>query len=303
MVHFVYHPRYYCDIGPHVFPMEKFRMVFERLKKEAELDDSLFITPEPASREMLEAVHTPAYLDALEELRMTPEIISSELPISREIVDAYKLAAGGTVRACEAALETGCAVNLTGGFHHAFADKAEGFCYINDIAVGIRWMQRKGRIERAFVVDCDLHQGNGTAVIFRNAPEVFTFSIHQEHLYPVKQKSDLDIGLDFFTDDDTYLALLEKHVPRIMDEHGPDLVIYVAGADPYKEDVLGNLALTKEGLSRRDTLIFSAAKERGIPVTAVLAGGYAQRVEDTVDIHFTMCLNALHTWGGGETRP
>jgi len=292
-VAFIYHRDYYCDIGAHVFPMEKYRLVYERLKNEAGVDESAFFTPETADRETLEAVHTAEYLDDLENLRMTPDTMSSELPISEEIIHAYKLAAGGTCLACERASETGCAVNLTGGFHHAFAARAEGFCYINDIAVAIRYIQKTKGIKRAMVVDCDLHQGNGTAKIFQDDPDVFTFSIHQEHLYPLKQKSDMDIGLDFFTEDEIYLSHLKNNIPDIAKKHKPEIMIYVAGADPFQHDQLGNLMLTKKGLSERDVVLFSLARDMNIPIVPVLAGGYAQQLDDTVDIHFRMCMNAL----------
>ena len=296
-VSFIYHPNYYCDIGAHVFPMEKFRMLYGRLKEDGEIKETAFSTPEPATREMLEAVHTAEYLDDLENLRKTPDTLSSELPISKEIIDAYKLAAGGTSLACEKALLTGCSINLTGGFHHAFADRAEGFCYINDIAVGIRHIQKEKGLTRALVVDCDLHQGNGTAKIFQGDPDVHTFSIHQEHLYPLKQKSDTDIGLEFFTDDKTYLEHLRSTIPDIAECVKPELIIYVAGADPFEYDQLGNLTLSKKGLSERDMVIFGLAQEKNIPLVSLLAGGYAVNVNDTIDIHFRMCMNAVQVFG------
>jgi acetoin utilization deacetylase AcuC-like enzyme len=296
-VSFIYHPDYYCDIGAHVFPMEKFRLLYTRLKEEGEIEKTTFFTPEPATREMLAAVHTAEYLDDLDHLRKTPDILSSELPISKEIIDAYKLAAGGTSLACEKALLNGCSINLTGGFHHAFADRAEGFCYLNDIAVGIRHIQKKEGLTRALVVDCDLHQGNGTAKIFQNDPDVFTFSIHQEHLYPLKQKSDTDIGLDFFTEDTTYLEHLRSTIPDIAERVNPELLIYVAGADPFEYDQLGNLTLSKKGLSERDMFIFTLAHENSIPVVSLLAGGYAVNINDTIDIHFRMCMNAVQVFG------
>jgi len=184
------------------------------------------------------------------------------------------------------------------GFHHGFADHAEGFCYINDIAVGIRTMQKEGRIEKAAVLDCDLHQGNGTAHIFQDDASVFTYSIHQENNYPFKQKSDLDVGLLDFIGDDEYLAHLQKEVPHVLDSHKPQLVIYVAGADPYKNDQLGSLQLTLKGLQERDRLVFSECLKRGIPAVSVTAGGYARQVSDTVLIHYGACA-AAHDLAGG----
>lgn len=297
MVYFVYHEDYCCDIGAHVFPMEKFRMIYERLKNEAGVPGSHFVKPEEASREMLELVHTHEYLDDMDGLRTTPAILSSELPISEDIVTSYKLSAGGSVLAFQKAAQSGCAINLGGGFHHAFPSRAEGFCYIHDVAVAVRYMKRNTSLKRFLIIDCDLHQGNGTAVIFQDDPDVFTFSIHQEYLYPKKEKSDLDIGLEVFTDDDTYLGHLNNHIPRIVEEHKPEFIAYIAGADPYINDVLGNLNISKEGLSERDRIIFSIAKKACIPVASALAGGYAQDVEDTVDIQFRLCMNAIEMFG------
>lgn len=297
LVHFVYHPEYYCDIGVHVFPMRKFGLVRDRLAREARLGPERFLEPEPATDADLARVHTPAYLEAFLNLRQTAAVLSSELPISAEIVRAYRRMTGGTMLAFRTALQScGCAVNLGGGFHHAFAGRAEGFCYINDVAVAVRAVQAAELARRFVIVDVDLHQGNGTAAIFRDEPAVFTFSIHQEHLYPRKERGDLDIGLDFNAGDDEYLRHLRTQVPRILDEHKPDLVVYVAGADPYEEDQLGQLKLTKAGLGERDHIVFGAAHVRNLPVAAVLAGGYARDMNDTVDIHYRMCQNALQEW-------
>ena len=186
-------------------------------------------------------------------------------------------------------------MNLAGGFHHAFDDWAEGFCYINDVAVGIRSVQAEGLAERAMVVDCDLHQGNGTAQIFSDDPSVFTFSIHQENLYPLKRRSDLDVGLPDFCTGDAYLAALRENLLPALERHGPELVLYVAGADPYEKDLLGTLQLSIEDLRRRDDIVVGACAERGIPVAAVLAGGYAPDVSDTVLIHYgTACSLVEH---------
>jgi acetoin utilization deacetylase AcuC-like enzyme len=223
----------------------------------------------------------------------------SELPISREIVEGFKLMAGGTIAAARLALERGLALHLGGGFHHAFADHAEGFCYLNDIAIAIRKMQHEGRIRRAAVIDVDLHQGNGTAHIFLGDAEVFTFSIHQEHLYPEKQESDVDIGLDYFTGDEAFLAELGKVVPERIAEHGPELVVYVAGADPFEHDQLGDLRLTVEGLARRDRLVAEACRRFGWPMATVMAGGYAVDKRDTARIHANTGLEMARAWGIG----
>jgi len=230
-------------------------------------------------------------------LRWTARTVRSELPLTWEIILGYLIHAAGTIAACRLGLEDGVAMHLGGGFHHAFADHGEGFCYVNDVAVAVRKLQAEGRIARAAVIDCDLHQGNGTARIFQADPAVFTFSIHQEHLYPIKEKSDLDIGLADETGDDIYVEHLQAAVPKILAEHKPELVIYVAGADPFKDDQLGALRLTKRGLAMRDRVVIEGCHRRGIPVVPVLAGGYALNTADTVDIHTNTARECLRVLG------
>lgn len=285
MAVFVFHPDYYADIGPHVLQVEKFRKTYERLIA-AGLPGDAFVRPEEATEDELLSVHTPEYLADMRSGKHTPRTLPSELPLSDEILRWTFLSAGGTVRAAREALERGAALNLSGGFHHAFPDCAEGFCYVNDLAVAIRTLQREGRISRAAVIDCDLHQGNGTAAIFRRDESVFTFSIHQENIYPIKRKSDLDIGLGDLTDDAGYMNRIECHVPEILDTHRPEIVLYQAGADPFMGDRLGTLKLSKEGLRRRDDFILAECRRRSIPVAGTLGGGYAEDPEDTLDIHF-----------------
>jgi len=280
----VYSAEYLADLKGHVFPIEKYRLIVERLEEEGILGE--VVEPEPATREELELVHTPEYLDDLAAARWTPRTASSEMALTPGIYRAFVLGAGGSVGAARLALEGGgAAMNVGGGLHHAFPDHAEGFCYINDVALAVRAMLHEGRVERVVVIDCDLHQGNGTAVIFAGDANVFTFSIHEEHLYPVKQKSDLDVGLPSFAGDDVYLPPLRKYVPAILDEHRPEFVAYVAGADPYAGDQLGTLQLSLEGLIERDRIVLGGCRERGIPVVILLAGGYAARTEDTVTVH------------------
>ena len=285
-------PEYECDIGRHVFPTQKFRLVRDALIASGLIEARDVITPTAAPRADLLLVHTPEYLDDLEHLRWTHRTRMSELPLTAGIVRAYVLAAGGTTRAAAEALTHGVAIHLGGGFHHAFADLASGFCYINDLAVAIRVLQRDGRIRRAAVVDCDLHQGNGTAHVFQGDAEVFTLSIHQEHLYPVKEKSDLDIGLENGVGDQEFNRRLAGALPRVWD-HRPELVLYQAGADPYEDDQLGALRLSIEGLGARDALVLEGCVTRGIPVAVTLGGGYARQVIDTVRIHHNTCALAL----------
>ncbi|TMQ67673.1 MAG: histone deacetylase [Candidatus Eisenbacteria bacterium] len=289
----VHAPAYECDIGPHVFPTEKFALVRRCLVAAGEIDEAQILCPEPAPRTDLLLVHTPEYLSDLEHLRITPRTACSELPLTAEIVRAYALAAGGTTLAAREALTRGVGINLGGGFHHAFADLASGFCYINDLAVAIRVLQRDGHIERAAVVDCDLHQGNGTAHLFRDDPRVFTFSIHQQNLYPIKERGDLDIGLDNETGDDEFNRRLAEGLERVW-AHRPELLLYQAGADPYLDDQLGSLRLTFAGLEARDRQVLEGAAARKIPAVVTLGGGYARKVSDTVHIHVQTSRVALH---------
>jgi acetoin utilization deacetylase AcuC-like enzyme len=216
-----------------------------------------------------------------------------EVPYSQELVEAVWLAAGGTILAAQSALRDGFGSNLSGGFHHAYPEHGEGFCAIHDVAVAIRKLQAEGSIKKAIVVDTDVHHGNGTAAIFRNDPSVFTLSIHQANNYPAhKPPSSLDLNMDDRADDEEYLGVLIPAVQEALDTFQPEILFYVGGADPYCEDQLGGLSLTKEGLKRRDGQVFEEARKRRIPIVTTLAGGYARRVEDTVRIHVNTILAA-----------
>ena len=282
----VWAPEYEVDIGPHVFPTLKYRQTRELLEEEGTLNPEAVHRPEPASRETLERVHTPEYLDKIDGGNFTPwEAAILEVPFSPELRDAFLLCCGGSALAGRLAIQAGASAHLGGGFHHAFSDHGEGFCLLNDAAVAIRSLMAEGSVQRAAVVDLDVHHGNGTAAIFQDDPAVFTFSMHQERNYPnPKPPGDLDVGLDDGTDDDAYLAALEAHMPAVL-EHGPDLVFYLAGADPFHEDQLGGLALTLTGLRERDRTVLEACRQESVPVAIALAGGYALRLQDTVEIH------------------
>jgi acetoin utilization deacetylase AcuC-like enzyme len=294
----VYSPRYACDIGAHVFPTAKYARVVLALERDGLLSPGGSVEPEMPERSTLELTHSRDLLDDLEGLRWTPRTMPSELPLTPGIVEAYTLAAGGTLLAARLALEAGAGVHVGGGFHHAFAGHAEGFCYLNDLAVAIRALKSEGRVRRAAVVDLDVHQGNGTAAIFERDPEVFTLSFHQEANYPMpKMRSTLDVGFADGTGDDEYLARLAAALPGVW-EFAPELLLYQAGADPYRDDQLGGLALTLEGLERRDRLVLAGAHAHGIPAVVTLGGGYARRLEDTVAIHATTCRIALALGGG-----
>jgi len=290
LVNYIYSDRYDVDFQGHVFPVHKYRLIYEHLKKTGILDDSNVCEPQMPTREDLLLVLSQEYLHDLTNLKWTTATVRSEMALTAEIVEFSKLTVGGTILACRKALDSGIGFHIGGGFHHAFTDHAEGFCYINDIAAAICKLQYEEAVKRFAVIDCDLHQGNGTAHIFLDNSDVFTFSIHQEHLYPLKQKSDLDIGLNDFAGDQEYTEKLKFHVPKVIESENPELVVYVAGADPYKGDRLGTLQLTRAGLRERDRIVIESAMEKKIPLAVVLAGGYAVNTVDTVEIHVNTCL-------------
>jgi acetoin utilization deacetylase AcuC-like enzyme len=289
----IYSPSYGVDIGPHVFPTEKYRRVHEQLMAEGWAPQSETFHPPVAQRALLELAHTTEYLDDLEALRQTPRTVDAEMPLGREIVEFFRRSVEGTCVAAHSALARRAAVHVGGGFHHAMADHAEGFCYLNDVAVAIRQLQKGGRVRRAAVVDVDVHQGNGTARIFESDASVFTLSLHQQQNYPTpKATSTLDLGLDNDTNDDEYDAALTGALASVW-AHEPEIVIMVAGADPYIDDQLGGLALTLDGLERRDRRVLEGCASRNIPVVVTFGGGYARRLEDTVRIHACTCRIAL----------
>jgi acetoin utilization deacetylase AcuC-like enzyme len=366
----IYSDGYYLPIGTHVFPAEKYRRICERLldTKLADTDD--FLTPHPAKDEDILLVHKPDYVHKLKTGTLSArEEMQLEVPYSPELVQAFWLAAGGSILAARQALKDGVAISIGGGFHHAFSDHGEGFCMIHDVAVAIRRMQYDGKIRRAMTVDCDVHQGNGTASIFAgmrvptkplpswsapvlgrssfeteqipfdklragspvgrgdkslgveadptelDAPEssgpqaavrhahdgdVFTISLHQQNNYPAwKPPSSIDVDLPDGIGDADYLAWLDNALSSGLCHFEPELICYIAGADPYKEDQLGGLALTLEGLQRRDELVFKVARACNIPVMVTYAGGYARNIEDTVTIHCNTVLAAKNIFTPG----
>jgi len=290
----IYHEGYDLNLGAHVFPSQKYRLIHERLLADGVATPDDFLAPEPATDEDVLRVHTKDYVHKLKTGTLSREEEAQlEVPYSPELIRACWLAAGGSILAGRRALADGWAANIGGGFHHACPDHGEGFCVIHDVAIAIRRFQSDGAIERAMVVDTDVHQGNGTAAIFSGDSNVFTLSIHQEHNYPpAKPPSTMDINLPDGIGDDDYLAILEKHLHQAFHDFAPQLLFCVAGADPYREDQLGGLALTIEGLARRDALVFDYARRNVTPVAIALAGGYARRVADTVSIHVGTILAA-----------
>lgn len=311
----VYSDDYYLPIGDHIFPGQKYRLVHQQLLGTRVAEASDFVEPEPATDDDVLLVHTRDYVDKLHTGMLTAkEELAMEIPYSPEVVKAFWINTGGSILAARLAMRDGVAINIGGGYHHAFPDHGEGFCMIHDVAIAIRRIMRDGIISRALVLDCDVHQGNGTAAIFgqaealaqplpswsapmflppkpvnvKEAPagDVFTISLHQENNYPAwKPPSSIDVNLPDRTGDAEYLAWLDNAITSGLRQFEPDLICYLAGADPYKEDQLGGLSLTIDGLKQRDEFVFRLCKERHIPVMVTYAGGYARRLEDTVNIH------------------
>ena len=290
----VYHDRYDLNLGAHVFPSQKFRLIYEMLLREKLATEEDFLRPEQASDEDILRVHTADWVRKLKTGTLTAtDVMRLEVPYSPELVEAVWLGAGGTILAGQMALRDGFCSNLSGGFHHAYPEHGEGFCAIHDVAVAIRKLQADGAIKKAIVVDTDVHHGNGTAAIFRSDPTVFTLSIHQLNNYPGhKPPSNVDLNMEDRVEDEEYLGTLIPAVQQALDTFRPEILFYLGGADPYCEDQLGGLSLTKEGLKTRDRGVFEEARRRGIPVATTLAGGYARLVEDTVRIHLNTILAA-----------
>jgi acetoin utilization deacetylase AcuC-like enzyme len=309
MAPIVYSPRYHIDIGAHVFHTDKYPRLHRLLIDRRVAAEDGFAEPDPVSWDDLALVHTADYLEKLRHGTMSREEQAQlEIDASAPVVEGFRLMAGGTLLAARIALgqrgegaggrwrTRGLGLHLGGGFHHACEDHGEGFCLFNDVAVAIMVLRRERAIARAAVVDCDVHHGNGTAFIFAGSRSVFTFSIDQEHNYPAfKPSGSLDIHLPDYADDELYLRQLAGALPRVF-ASAPDLVFYLAGADPYEDDQLGGLSLTREGLRRRDRLVFHAARELGVPLAVTLAGGYARHVEDTVEIHAATVEEALRVF-------
>lgn len=323
----VYSDKAKLPIGDHVFHSDKYRGIRERLLGLGAFTESdILPAPRCAEGDVL-LVHTQLWVEKLKRGTLsTREELELEVPYSKELVEAFWYMTGGSIVAAEQALQNRCCIHIGGGFHHAFADHGEGFCLINDVAVAIRCMQRDGRIARAMVIDCDVHQGNGTAAIFGTgdpelfplAPwsaslltphraanvktsanrDVFTVSLHQESNYPYsKPPSSIDVNLPDGTKDAEYLEWLDTALMGAMERFEPELICYIAGADPYKGDQLGGLAMTFDGLKQRDLRVFNFARERGIPIMTTLAGGYAENPEDTVTIHANTALAAKEVFG------
>ena len=283
----VWHPGYDLNLGDHVFPAKKFRLIRDRLIFERFAEEADFVHPDPATDDDILRVHEYGWVHRLKSGALDyTELLKLEIPYSRQMVEAFWLAAGGSILAARHALLDRIGFNIGGGFHHAFAGHGEGFCAINDVAVAIRKLQAERAIRTAMVVDCDVHHGNGTAGIFAADDSVFTISLHQLHNYPrEKPPSNIDVDLADRANDREYLAALEDALDRAFQAFRPDLLVYIAGADPYREDQLGGLSLTVGGLKQRDATVFGRALRENVPVAVALAGGYAWDTNDTVAIH------------------
>jgi acetoin utilization deacetylase AcuC-like enzyme len=290
----VYHEGYDLRLGQHVFQSQKFGMVRDLVLAEHIAEPADILAPEPATDEDILLVHTREWVDKLKQDTLSAsERMRLEIPYSEPAVRGFWLAAGGSILAARCALKDGFGFNIGGGFHHAFPGHGEGFCMIHDVAIAIRRLQSDGTLRKVLIVDTDVHQGNGTAAIFANDPDVFTLSLHQENNYPEpKPPSDLDVNLADGTGDEKYLELLDKALAEALRRFAPEMIFYIAGADPYREDQLGGLWLSISGLQDRDALVFAEARLRGLPVAVAFAGGYARKVEDTVRIHVNTIIAA-----------
>ena len=279
----------------HSFPKDKYRLLRMRIL-ESQIAQSVDLQiPRPATHEEIMRAHDPVYIHRLQNGELSDkEIRRVGLPWSPEIVRRAQYSAGGTIETCRAALTEGIAVNLSGGTHHAFSDHGQGYCWLNDSVIAARAMQTERLVKKMLIIDCDVHQGNGTAAIVKDDPSIFTFSIHGKNNFPYqKEQSDLDIALENDADDAIYLKALVNGLKVSLNAAGADLAIYLAGADPYLDDRFGRLALTKKGLAQRDRCVFQSCLEAGLPTAVTMAGGYARNVQDTVDIHFQSVLSAL----------
>lgn len=298
-----YSPYYYADIGEnHVFPIRKFELVRDKLLGEGTLQSLEIVEPEPAKIEDVLLIHTDDYITRLKNGALTAkEVRRLGLPWSEALVRRSFLATSGTINAARHALENRVSSNLAGGTHHSFPDRGEGFCVLNDVAVAIRVLQKEKLAERFLIVDCDVHQGNGTAFIFENDEKVFTFSMHGAKNYPLfKENSTLDIELPDRTGDAEYLETLNEALPRIF-LHDPDIVFYLGGADPFEKDKLGRLGLTMDGLRQRDEAVLTSVKERDVPVVTTMSGGYAADINDTVEIHSNTIRAVKKVFGDSQT--
>jgi acetoin utilization deacetylase AcuC-like enzyme len=298
-MHVSYHEGYRVDLPPtHPYPMGKYLLLRSVLDERGLSQQIRYVEPTEVSLDDLQRVHTPAYLERLQTDALTPaERRALGIPFTPRLWRRSRLTVEGTCLAAAAALSDGLAANLAGGTHHAFADHGEGFCVINDVAVAIEQLLADGRIQRALVIDLDVHQGNGTAAIFSGRSAVYTLSVHGERNYPaVKPASTHDVGLPDGTSDEGYLAALAPALHQALTVHRPDIVFYVAGVDVVEDDRYGRLALSEDGLRRRDHAVIHAVRDRNVPLAIVLGGGYAPTTRRTTELHAIVFEAALERW-------
>ena len=278
--------KYELPIG-HRFPMDKYDLLPEQLLYEGSITQDNFFNPNQLSDEQILLTHTPEYLHKLNHTILDrKEQRAIGFPIRPELITRGKHISNGTLQCAHYAMEYGVAMNIAGGTHHAYADRGEGFCIFNDFAITANVLLKEKKVKQILIVDLDVHQGNGTAKIFENDPRVFTFSMHGAKNYPLrKERSDLDIGVDDGILDAAYLALLRSHLPRLLDEVQPDLILYLAGVDILSTDKLGRLGVTREGCKRRDQFVFNEAKKNNIPIAVSMGGGYSERIRDIIEAH------------------
>lgn len=280
------------------FPIKKYALLRKRIADSSLFRPQDFCIPHAATAAEITRAHDPDYVRRVQNGELSArEVRRIGFPWSPELVERAKRSAGATVEACFSALDEGIAIHLGGGTHHAFSDQGQGYCVFNDSAIAARSLQADTHIRRVLILDCDVHQGNGTAAILQNDPTIFTFSIHGQNNFPFhKEKSDLDIALEDDAGDSVYLDALQKGLAESLKRAGAEFVIYLAGADPFSGDRIGRLAVSKEGLAARDRMVLARCRKAGLPVAITMAGGYAPDIEDTVDVHFQTVLIASQSY-------
>jgi acetoin utilization deacetylase AcuC-like enzyme len=299
MIKIAWAPLYHHPLPEnHRFPMEKYSLLPDQLVFEGTVSKDQFFIPTAVTENEILLCHSKLYWNKLSNLQLTPaEIRKTGFPLSQQLVNREIVIAGGTVQAARYALNFGVSMNIAGGTHHAFSDRGEGFCLLNDVAIAASVLLEEKTIKRALIVDLDVHQGNGTAEIFKTNPDVFTFSMHGKKNYPLhKEVSDLDIELEDGTSDDQYLSILIDQLPKLIDKHKPDLLFYQSGVDVLQTDKLGRLGLTIQGCRERDRTVFNQSYEVGIPVVVTMGGGYSERIADIVEAHANTFRLAASIW-------
>lgn len=299
MIKIAWDPLYHHPLPEnHRFPMEKYSLLPDQLIFEGTVAKDQFFSPLPVTENEILLCHSKLYWDKLSNLQLTPtEIRKTGFPLSEQLVNREIVIAGGTVQAARYALIHGISMNIAGGTHHAFTDRGEGFCLLNDMAIAASVLLKEQTIKRALIVDLDVHQGNGTAEIFQSNPDVFTFSMHGKKNYPLhKEVSDLDIELEDGTTDDQYLSILLGQLPKLIDSHKPEILFFQSGVDVLQSDKLGRLALSIQGCRERDRIVFNQSYAAGIPVVVTMGGGYSERIADIVEAHANTFRLAASIW-------